>query len=120
MVLGLSFCRLTLDHGLHYQSAATIATLAATVMILKNDHATASHLCDMAFAIQKQLGRHNAARTLFTSVVFTLGCIRPLHELLPLTMDGYSQGMKEGDNLYGTWVSLSVHLKVLLQSKQCC
>ena len=89
-------------------------------MFSKNDHATASHFCDMAFAIQKQLGRHNATRTLYVSVGHTLGYIRPLHELLPLTMDGYSQGMKEGDNLYGIMVSLSVHLKVLLQSKHCC
>jgi len=118
MFLGLSYCRLTLDHGLHYHSAAVVTVLAATVMILKNDHATASHFCDMAFAIQKQLGRHNAARTLYICVGYTLGYIRPLHELLPLTMDGYSQGMKEGDNYHGIMVSLSVHLKVLLQSKQ--
>ena len=109
MVLGLSYCRLTLDHGLHYQSAATLTGLAAYVMLLKNDHATASHFCDMSFAIQKQLGRHNAAQTLWTSVGFNLGYIRPLHELRPLIMDGYSQGMKDGNKLFSMHVSLSVH-----------
>ena len=77
-----------------------------------NNHATASHFCDVAFAIQKRFGRYNAAETVQISVGFALGMVRPLHEMLSVTLDGYYQGMKNGDNFYGIWVSQSLCLEV--------
>ena len=100
--------RLTLEHGLHANSAPQIAGLAMLAMILKNDHAISSHFCDIAFPIQKQFGRHKAGETIHHSVVFTLGYTKPLHELLSLALKGYSEGLRDGDNFNGTWVSLSL------------
>jgi len=94
---------LTLDHGLHHLSAGKVARLANVVMMQKNDHGTANHLCDIAFTIQKRFGRRGAADTVNNSVAFTLGCTKPLHELLPLTLEGYSQGIRDGDTFFGIW-----------------
>ena len=78
----------------------------------QKDHATVSHFCDIAFAMQKRFGRYNAAETIHLSVQFALAYTRPLHEMLSPLMDGYSQGMKNGDIFYAMWVSQSLRLEV--------
>ncbi|CAJ1958968.1 unnamed protein product [Cylindrotheca closterium] len=88
----------TLDHGLHTYSAAGFASLAAVVIFLKNDSANASRFCDIAFLIQEKVGIRNAAETLHISWGFVLCYTKPLHEALNPTLDGYSKGLRDGDN----------------------
>mmetsp|Transcript_33391 Transcript_33391/g.80821 ORF Transcript_33391/g.80821 Transcript_33391/m.80821 type:complete len:396 (-) Transcript_33391:208-1395(-) len=88
----------TLDHGIHTYSAAGFASLAAVVMFLKNDSANASRFCDIAFLIQEKIGIRNAAETIHISWGFVLCYTKPLHEALTPTLEGYSKGLRDGDN----------------------
>lgn len=88
---------ITIDHGLHVLSAARFSSLAATTMFLKTDHEISSHICDMGFSIQKRFGVQNAAETIHLSYGFVRCYVRPLYEALIPTLDGYSQGLRNGD-----------------------
>lgn len=55
---------------------------------------------------------HGAGETIYNSASWILGYTRPLHELLSLTMDGYSQGMRDGDNFHGIF-NLLLHYVIL-------
>lgn len=67
-------------------------------MFLKNDSANASRFCDMAFLLQEKIGIRNAAQTLHISWGFVLCYVKPLHEALNPTLEGYSKGLRDGDN----------------------
>jgi len=93
---------MTLDHGISLGSADCFATFGGVLMFLYKDHAAASHVCDLAFAFQKRSGRRYIADTMHGSWAFVLVHMKPLHEGLHLTMEGYTQGLRDGDPLDST------------------
>ncbi|CAJ1961239.1 unnamed protein product [Cylindrotheca closterium] len=93
---------MTLDHGIGLGSADCFATFGGVLMFLYKDHAAASHVCDLAFALQKRSGRRYIADTMHSTWAFVLVHMRPLHEGLNLTMEGYTQGLRDGDPLDST------------------
>jgi len=103
---------LTIDHGIHALSAARFASLGGFVMNMKTDHALSSHLCDIAYSIQKRFGVRNAAETTHISWGFVLCYVHPLYEALDPMLEGYNKGMREGDSERAT-LNLLVHFMFL-------
>ncbi|KAL3937345.1 MAG: hypothetical protein SGBAC_007536 [Bacillariaceae sp.] len=93
---------MTLNHGISLGSADCFATFGGVLMFLYKDHAAASHVCDLAFAFQKRSGRRYIADTMHSTWAFVRVHMKPFHEGLNLTMEGYTQGLRDGDPLDST------------------
>ena len=93
---------MTLDFGINLCSADCFVSLAGIIMFLSKDHDITSHLCDLGFAFQKRSGRRYIADTMHGSWVFVLIHMKPYHEGLHQTMEGYTQGLRDGDPLDST------------------
>ena len=93
---------MTLDYGISLCSADCFATFGGVLMFLYKDHDAASHVCDLAFAFQTRSGRRYIADTMHGSWAFVLVHMKPFHEGLHLTMEGYTQGLRDGDPLDST------------------
>jgi predicted ATPase len=93
---------MTLDHGISLCSADCFASLAGVIMFLSKDHPLALHICDLAFAFQKRIGRRYIADTIHGSWVFVWVHMKPYHECLHQLMEGYIQGLRDGDPLDST------------------
>ncbi|CAJ1961245.1 unnamed protein product [Cylindrotheca closterium] len=93
---------ITLDHGISLCSADCFATFGGILMFLFKDHKAASHICDLAFALQRRSGRRHIADTIHSAWAFVLVQTKPLHEGLNLTLKGYTQGLRDGDPLDST------------------
>ena len=88
---------LTIEYGVHARSPARFATLGGGIMILKNDHALSSHLCEIADSTQRRFGVQNAAETTIVIWCWALCRVKPFHEALNPLIEGYSKGVRGGD-----------------------
>mmetsp|Transcript_24272 Transcript_24272/g.59418 ORF Transcript_24272/g.59418 Transcript_24272/m.59418 type:complete len:610 (+) Transcript_24272:2715-4544(+) len=106
----LCTCRLvelTLAHGISEFSGPSIASLAMLVLLLQNDYETVSEFGEIALSLQEKYGGSRYAETTYILYGHVLSWVKPLHTCLAPTMNGYTQGLRSGDNEWSLYNLLS-------------